>query len=182
MSQQKINRSEKHIKYMRLLNTKEWRELRDWKIQQCQWLCERCRQEGIDKGIPGGYIRAAKTVHHRIPVESGRTDEEMRALCFDRNNLMLLCPECHHKIHEEMKSHWRQAVKTMPKDTAESEHYKQMKAFAERIGCKYEPTKKGVRKTRFGWVTKEEYKHKQQEQFENWKAKLKRKGNEDTDK
>lgn len=60
----------------------------------------------------------------------------------------------------------------MPKDEAESEHHMQMKAFAERIGGKYEPTKKGVRKTRFGWVTKEEYKKKSAEQFENWKKKL----------
>jgi len=163
------NRSEKHFKYMALLNSKEWRELRAWKIQSCQGLCERCKQEGIEAGVPGGYIRAAKTVHHRIPVESGKTDEEMRALCFDRNNLVLLCPECHHRTHEEMKSHWRQAVKTMPKDEAE---HQQMKAFAERLGGKYEPTKRGIRKTRFGWVTPEEYNQKTAEQFDNWKKKL----------
>ncbi len=60
----------------------------------------------------------------------------------------------------------------MPKDEAESEHHQQMKAFAERIGGKYEPTKKGVRKTRFGWVTKEEYKQKTSEQFEKWKQRM----------
>lgn len=47
-----------------------------------------------------------------------------------------------------------------------------MEAFAERLGGKYEPTKKGIRKTRFGWVTKEEYKQKSAEQFDKWKKSL----------
>lgn len=166
------NRSEKHLKYMQLLNSKEWRELRAWKIQQCGGLCERCKQEGIEDGVPEGYIRGANTVHHRVPVESGKTDDEMRALCFDPNNLVLLCPDCHHRTHEEMKSHWRQASRTMPKDEAEGERQQEMKAFAERLGGKYEPTKRGIRKTRFGWVTKEEYRQKTSEQFEKWKEKL----------
>jgi hypothetical protein len=98
----------------------------------------------------------------------------MKARCFDYNNLILLCPDCHHRTHEEMKSHWRQASRTMPKDSAESEQQQEMKAFAERLGGKYEPTKKGIRKTRFGWVTKEEYKQKTSEQFEKWKDAVKR--------
>lgn len=166
------NRSEKHLKYVKLLNSKEWRELRAWKIQSCQGLCERCKQEGIAAGVPGGYIRAANTVHHRIPVESGKTDEEMRALCFNPHNLILLCPDCHHRTHEEMKSHRWQTVRTMPKDTVEGEQRQQMEAFADRLGGKYEPTKKGIRKTRFGWVTKEEYMQKSAEQFNKWKDKI----------
>ena len=57
----------------------------------------------------------------------------------------------------------------MPNDGADSEWQQEMRAFAERLGGKYEPTKRGIRKTRFGWVTKEEYKQKTSEQFEKWK-------------
>ena len=163
---------------MSLLNTKEWHELRARKIAECQGLCERCRREGIEAGVPGGYITPAKTVHHIQPVE-GVTDDpadtlldRMKARCFDYNSLILLCSDCHHKTHEEMKSHWRQASRTIPKDSAESEHHLQMRAFAERLGGKYEPTKRGIRKTRFGWVTEEEYKQKTSEQFEKWKQRM----------
>ena len=106
-----INRNEKHKLYMQLLNTKEWRILRAWKIEQCQGLCERCKREGQRDGVPDGFITPAKTVHHIVPVESVPDEpaenlmERMKKVCFDRNNLLLLCPNCHHLIHQEMKSH-----------------------------------------------------------------------------
>ena len=174
----KVNRNAKHLMYMSLFNTKDWHELRSRKIAECQGLCERCRREGIEAGVPGGYITPAKTVHHIQPVEGVPDEpavtllERMKARCFDYNNLILLCPDCHHRTHEEMKSHWRQASRTMPKDRTDSEQQQEMKAFAERLGGKYEPTKRGIRKTRFGWVTKEEYKKKLAEQFDNWKKKI----------
>ena len=175
----KVNRNAKHLMYMSLFNTNEWHELRARKIAECHGLCERCRREGIEKGIlPDGYITPAKTVHHIQPVEGVADEptetllERMKARCFDYNNLILLCPDCHHRTHEEMKSHWRQASRTMPKDEAEGERQQEMKAFAERLGGKYEPTKRGIRKTRFGWVTKDEYKQKTSEQFEKWKQRL----------
>ncbi len=182
----KVNRNAKHLMYMSLFNTKEWHELRARKIAECHGLCERCRREGIEKGIlPDGYITPAKTVHHIHPVEGVADEpaetllERMKARCFDYNNLILLCPDCHHRTHDEMKSHWRQALRTMPKDEAEGERQQEMKAFAERIGGKYEPTKRGIRKTRFGWVTKDEYKQKTSEQFEKWKQRLNN-GSKDT--
>ena len=175
----KINRNYKHQLYMSLFNTKEWHTLRARKIAECKGLCERCRREGIEKGIlPNGYMTPAKTVHHINPVE-GVPDEpadtlldRMKARCYDYSNLILLCPDCHHKTHEEMKSHWRQASRTMPKDSVESDKQQEMKAFAERLGGKYEPTKRGIRKTQFGWVTPQEYKQKKAEQFENWKQRM----------
>ena len=179
MAKKKVNRNAKHLMYMSLFNTKEWHDLRERKIAECQGLCERCRREGIEKGIlPDGYITPAKTVHHINPVEGVPDEpadtllERMKERCFDYNNLILLCPDCHHRTHEEMKSHWRQASRTMPKDSADSEQQQEMKAFAERLGGKYEPTKRGIRKTRFGWVTKEEYKQKTSEQFEKWKQRI----------
>ena len=166
----KINRSAKHKLYEHLLNSKEWRELRAWKIQQCQGLCERCKREGIEAGVQGGYLTPAKTVHHIIPVESV-PDNKMKDVCFDKNNLILLCPNCHHRTHEEMKSHQWQVMRTIPKE--EQKMNEHMKEWAARHGDpNYQPTpkpRKGIRKTRFGWVTKEEYKQKQQELFDKWK-------------
>lgn len=164
---------------MSLFNTKEWHELRERKGNECGWLCERCRREGIEKGIlPNGYITAAKTVHHIQPVEGVPDEpaetllERMKERCFDYNNLILLCPDCHHRTHEEMKSHWMQQSRTMPKQEVDE----QMKQFVERCGGTYiPPHKKGIRKTRFGWVTPEEYKQKSAEQFEKWKERLNKK-------
>ena len=89
----KSNRNERHRLYMQLLQSREWRELRAAKIRDCQGLCERCKELGI--------ITAAKTVHHRTPVETGETLEAMRELCYRYDNLQLLCADCHHRAHEE---------------------------------------------------------------------------------
>ena len=176
-----INRNEKHKLYMQLLNTKEWRILRAWKIEQCQGLCERCKREGQRDGVPDGFITPAKTVHHIVPVESVPDEpaenlmERMKKVCFDRNNLLLLCPNCHHLIHQEMKSHVGQTAKDMPK--VENDPLKtaddRLKEWAERNkNPEYKPqpqVKKGIRRTKYGWVTPEEYKQKQQEEIEKWK-------------
>ena len=79
--------------YQRLLNTKKWKELRAWKLQQNP-LCEICQAEG--------YVRSAVDVHHIIPVESAHTLQEMEQLAFDPSNLKALCIPCHVKTHKEM--------------------------------------------------------------------------------
>lgn len=79
--------------YQRLLNTKRWKELRAWKLQQNP-LCEMCQAEG--------YVRAAVDVHHIRPVESAHSVSEMEQLCYDPGNLMALCIPCHVKVHKEM--------------------------------------------------------------------------------
>ena len=162
----KVNRNAKHIMYISLFNTKEWHELRARKIRECQGLCERCKQDGI--------ISAAKTVHHIQPVE-GVSDEpaetlldRMKERCFRYDNLILLCPNCHHRTHEEMKSHRHQMYRTMPK-AEQTDRETDAKDFIESVGGTYlPPTKKGVRKTRFGWVTREEYEQKKQEEQAAW--------------
>jgi len=90
--------------YQRLLNSKEWKTLRAWylNLHPC---CERCREEGIAAGIlPDGYVRSAIDVHHIVPVESAKSEEEMKLLCFNPNNLKALCIPCHVKTHKEMRS------------------------------------------------------------------------------
>ena len=67
--------------YQRLLNSKRWKELRAWKLQQNP-LCELCQAEG--------YVTSAIDIHHKTPVESARTPQEMEALCFNPSNLQSL--------------------------------------------------------------------------------------------
>lgn len=76
--------------YRRLLNANKWAKLRRLKLQRNP-LCEQCRKEG--------RIRLATEVHHIVPVESGGSEEAMRALAYDYNNLMALCHDCHRDIH-----------------------------------------------------------------------------------
>ena len=82
--------------YQRLMNSREWRETRTSKLQRNP-LCE-------EHNKVGKYV-AASVVHHIIEVESGRTEQECRLLCFDPNNLESLCRECHAEIHRARGYH-----------------------------------------------------------------------------
>ena len=86
-----------------IYNSREWKELRRAKLRE-QPLCEKCLADGMAAGVAGGWIRSAHCVHHIVPIETAATIEEMRRLAFNPANLMSLCDECHHKIHEEMRS------------------------------------------------------------------------------
>lgn len=91
-----------------IYNSREWKELRLRKLAAVPD-CERCRQMGIEAGVlPDGWVRDATCVHHIVPIETAATMEEMRRLAFNYANLMSLCRECHHQIHEEMKSFSRE--------------------------------------------------------------------------
>ena len=80
-------------RYQRLLNSKRWKETRIVYLQHHP-LCERCQAEG--------YVRSAIDIHHRQPISSAMTDQEMERLCFAWNNLQALCIPCHVKTHKEM--------------------------------------------------------------------------------
>ena len=97
-------------KYQHLLNSMKWKRLRATYLQQHP-LCERCLREGKAAGIPHGFITSAVDVHHKKPVESGSSQLEMEALCYDPKNLEALCIPCHIKTHQEMRSHTSEAVK-----------------------------------------------------------------------
>lgn len=90
-------------RYQRLLNSRQWGEVKRIVWQRAEGLCERCRREG--------YITAGVDCHHKTPVESARTEEEMRRLAYDVGNIELLCIPCHIKTHEEMKSHTAETIK-----------------------------------------------------------------------
>ena len=80
-------------RYQKLLNSKRWKELRRQYLQ-AHPLCERCEAEG--------YVRSAVDLHHLVPVETGKTQQEMERLAFDIHNLRALCIPCHIATHKEM--------------------------------------------------------------------------------
>ena len=88
--------------YVRLMNSREWRQLR-WQVIAEHPLCERCEAKG--------YITASRCVHHLIPVESGKTEAECRDLAFRRSNLQALCYQCHSEIHKAERSHSKEVMK-----------------------------------------------------------------------
>ena len=65
-------------------------------------LCEDC--------MKAGRVTAGVDCHHIKPVESGRTEQEMERLCYDPNNIRLLCVACHIKTHADAKSHTKEKV------------------------------------------------------------------------
>ena len=89
-------------RYQRLLNDRRWKELRRSYLQQHP-LCERCQREG--------FVTAAVDVHHKTPVESAKTEQEMERLAYNPANLEALCIPCHIKTHQEMHSHCKEQVK-----------------------------------------------------------------------
>ena len=96
-------------KYQKLLNSKRWKQLRMAYLQEHP-LCERCYREGIEqRGKP--YKRSAIDLHHKVPVESAHTIQEMEQLAYDLNNLEALCIPCHVKTHKEMGKNKKENVK-----------------------------------------------------------------------
>lgn len=89
-------------RYQKLLNDKQWKLLRAAVFRRTNGLCEMCLKEG--------YITPGVDCHHKIPVESAKTEQEMERLAYDVNNIELLCIPCHIKTHQEMHSHRKEKV------------------------------------------------------------------------
>ena len=92
--------------YQRLLNDKRWWGPDGVKVQvwrRANGLCEECMKDGI--------ITPGVDCHHVIPVETGRTIQEMERLAYDVNNVRLLCIPCHIKVHQDMHTHTKEKVK-----------------------------------------------------------------------
>ena len=85
--------------YIKLMNAKEWREIRNAKLN-ANPLCERCARKG--------YVTPARVIHHIREIESGLTDEECRQLAYSMSNLQSLCYECHHEVHSEARYNTKQ--------------------------------------------------------------------------
>ena len=86
--------------YVQLMNSREWRELREAKIR-ANPLCECCQAKG--------YVVSARCVHHIVEVESGRTEQECRDLCFQWTNLQALwshSKEAHQQRASDRLAQW----------------------------------------------------------------------------
>ena len=93
-------------RYQRLLNDRRWWGEGGVKVQvwrRANGLCEMCKAEGL--------ITPGVDCHHIRPVETGRTVQEMEQLCFDPNNVQLLCVPCHIKVHQDMRTHTKEKVR-----------------------------------------------------------------------
>lgn len=84
-------RNNQHKVYHSIIGSRRWKNFRRWYLS-AHPLCEMCEAEGI--------TRAAQVVHHVIPIQSSRTEEGMKRLAFDYDNLQALCEDCHRKVHE----------------------------------------------------------------------------------
>lgn len=87
--------------YVRLMNSREWHELRTQVIREHP-ICQRCESVG--------HITASRCVHHVIPIESARTEAEARDRCLSRNNCIALCFQCHADIHKAERSHTKAVI------------------------------------------------------------------------
>lgn len=89
--------------YTRLIQSKEWRELRAQVMTEQKGLCRWCYEKG--------YIVPATEVHHIIECESGKTDADVRRLMFSRSNVVALCHKCHSDYHKAQRYHSTEVVK-----------------------------------------------------------------------
>lgn len=90
-------------RYQRLLNSKQWRDVKVQVWRRAHGLCERCKAEG--------YITAGVDCHHIRPVEQAKTVQEMERLAYNPANCQLLCVACHIKVHQDMRTHTKEKVK-----------------------------------------------------------------------
>lgn len=94
----------------KMFNDKRWPRIKAFVWQRDGGLCRVCKREGIEAGADDGYIKSGFACHHVIPFESAKSKAEMERLFLDTNNIILVCKDCHAKIHREMKSHTKDKV------------------------------------------------------------------------
>ena len=81
-------------RYQSLLNSRRWQDTKAEVWQRAKGLCEECARQG--------YVRAGRDCHHVIPISSSMSVAEMTRLCYDVNNVRLLCIEHHIAAHKSM--------------------------------------------------------------------------------
>ena len=95
MGKTKIGMYRHSTTYNRLINSTRWRAIRAQQLAEHPF-CELCAKKGVY------YQTGATEVHHIIPVDSARTEEEAERLAYGTSNLMSLCQPCHTKLHREL--------------------------------------------------------------------------------
>ena len=78
----------------RVYNSKRWKKLRTAKFRDSP-MCELCLEVGRTK--------QADVIHHKVPWQTGRTEDEKYDLIIDYDNLQSLCHTCHSEIHHKLR-------------------------------------------------------------------------------
>ena len=102
MGRTKIGMYRHSATYNRLINSARWRAIRAQQLAEHPF-CELCAKKGLY------YQTGATEVHHIVPIDSARTEEEAERLAYDPANLSSLCHKCHSKLHAAEMSHSKEA-------------------------------------------------------------------------
>ena len=94
--------------YIKLINTRRWQKIRIQALAKSKYLCEVC--------LKSDKTTIATEVHHINPVESGINKTDMERLCYDPNNLLPVCKECHKNEHIKLKSYTKDEVQKRNKE------------------------------------------------------------------
>lgn len=78
-----------------IYNTSRWKKLRSAYLM-LHPLCEMCLEEE--------KISPTEEVHHIKPILTGESRLEMEQLAYNPSNLIALCKEHHHQIHNNLRS------------------------------------------------------------------------------
>lgn len=73
-----------------------WKNLRNTYLS-LHPLCEFC--------LANNHIEPATCIHHAVPFERGKTEEEKWSLFLDEHNLISACTSCHIGIHKKDKQY-----------------------------------------------------------------------------
>ena len=99
--------------YKKLINTRRWQYLRLQALSKSNYLCAVCLENDI--------TTPAEEVHHVTPVQTGSTFEQMKRLCYDPNNLLAVCKECHKNEHIKLNSYT--AEETQKRNKNKTDHF-----------------------------------------------------------
>lgn len=80
--------------YQDIYQDPRWKRLRAAKFG-VNPLCEKCEEKG--------KVTLTQEVHHKIPFQTGKTQEEIEALAFDWDNLQSLCVPCHKEADRKLR-------------------------------------------------------------------------------
>ena len=109
MGKTKIGMYRHSATYKRLIGSADWRRVRAQQLAEHPF-CELCAKKGVY------YQTGATEVHHIMPVDSARTEEEAERLAYSPSNLMSLCHKCHSDLHKAERSHSKEAHQRRAED------------------------------------------------------------------
>ena len=109
MGKTKIGMYRHSATYKRLIGSADWRRVRAQQLAEHPF-CELCAKKGVY------YQTGATEVHHIMPVDSARTEEEAERLAYGTSNLMSLCHKCHSDLHKAERAHSKEAHQRRAED------------------------------------------------------------------